>query len=110
MMPRERKANDAGGKRRLVSTERAISSLELQARFWEERAARMRDAVESMRRQLRDAERGSRGVVARRGPGRPPGPGRRGGRRSTPGAGSVAADILREWARPARVREILPEL
>jgi hypothetical protein len=92
-----------------VNSERAMASLEQQARFWEERAAQMREAVEAMRREMREAERGARTLGVRRGPGRPPsvtgGRGRRG-----QGAGSAAAEVLREWGRAARGGELLPEL
>lgn len=107
-MARGRKAEGRKGPRRLVNNERAIASLERQAQFWEERARKMRDAVEGMKRELREAERGGREIGLPRGPGRPPGRGKRS--RKGEGVGAMSAKVLREWRRPARVNELLPEL
>jgi hypothetical protein len=116
-MPRGRKGQaGASGAGRVVRVERAMAALERQADEWEARAAAMRAAVEALRGELREAGRAARGATAgaRRGPGRPAG-GKRPARARAPrprgeGAGSAAAEILREWGRPARVGELLPEL
>ncbi len=99
----------AARRRRLVNSERAMASLEKAASFWEERARQMREAVEAMRNQMREAERGvAMGLAAyRRGPGRPPGSGRK---RLRQGVAAACVEILRDWGRPGRVGELLPEL
>jgi len=94
----------------MVNSERAIASLEQQAKFWEERAAKMREHVTNMLNELREAERGGRAIGLPRGPGRPPSVGGRARAPRGQGVGAVTAQILAEWKRPARVNDLLPEL
>jgi hypothetical protein len=92
---------------RSVSTAAAISRLEMEAEFWEAKAARMRDAVAAMREQLRDASR-----TMTRGAGSATAPIGRARRRAPRGQGAaaIALQVLREINKPMRAGELLPEV
>jgi hypothetical protein len=103
-MPR---GKSQGKRQSALNIESALSRMQQEIRFWESRAAKLRTSVDRMLRSLRAAARrfvagGGRGarVLGRT-------PGRRG---RGPGAGAMAAQILREWGRPARAGELLPEI
>lgn len=87
-----------------VTADVALKALEAAAVEWEQRATSLRAAIESARGQLKLAGRGYHGGAADT---------PRGAVRKSPtgkGAAAVTVEILKEWGRPARVGDIMPEL